>query len=91
MKKNKQKHTAFENIRICLDGVETLEAFDKRICQENDVPYEPSDLTEQIAEYTINHYIPTDFTTLTKIADDIAKCWDYKLVIDGSGMLYIMD
>lgn len=89
MKKNK---TQFANIRFAsFRTYETLEERDRRICEANDEPYEPSELTETVKQYTVNGIVKTDFTSLTMLAKELNDCWGFSLIINPTGNLDIYD
>ena len=87
----KKSTTYFTNIRINTYGVynETLEEHDRRICDEDDMSYESSELTETIKEYTVNNTVKTDFNSLVKLAKELYDYWGYRLIIEPDGSLLI--
>lgn len=89
MKKNKTQFTniRFASFRTC----ETLEERDRRICEANDEPYEPSELTETVKQYTVNGMVNTDFASLTMLAKELDDCWGYSLIIGPTGNLVIYE
>ena len=90
MKKIKTKTTKFENIRIAdCDGPETLEERDRRICEEDGEPYEPSELTDIVMQYVEGTKVKTDIESLTALSKDLNEWNGYKLIIEPNGMLSI--
>lgn len=88
----KKSTTQFTNIRIASYGTcETLEERDRRICEANDEPYEPSELTETVKQYTVKGKIKTDFASLVMLAKELNDCWGCSLIINPTGNLEIYD
>lgn len=88
----KKQTTNFTNIRVGTYGYyETLEERDRRICEGDDEPYEPSELTETVQQYTVNKMCKTDFATLTELAKELDDNWGLSLIIKPNGTLLIYD
>ncbi len=87
----KKSTTDFTNIHIGTYGVyETLEEHDRRICEADGEPYEPSELTETIKQYTVKNTVKTDFDSLVKLAKELDD-WALRLIVEPNGNLLIYD
>lgn len=90
MKKIKTKTTRFKNIRIADEwGPETLEERDRRICEECDESYKPSEITKIVMRYTDDTKVRTDFESLVDLAKELEREYGYSLIIEPKGMLLI--
>lgn len=82
--------TKFKNIRIgSYREYDTIEARDRRICEENNEKYEPSELQEIVEKYTINNQVKTDFNSLVALSKEINDCYGSSLIIEPNGMLLV--
>lgn len=82
--------TKFKNVRIGSYGeYETIEERDRRICEENDEPYEPSELAEIVGQYVVKNQVKTDFNSLVSLSKEIDDSYGLSLIIEPNGMLLI--
>ena len=89
MKKVKEIKNVFFSTYNYFD---TLTEWDKKLCEENNEPYEPSALTLTVLGYVDEKgYLSTDFETLKTIAKIIDECWGFSLIISPSGNIVIFN
>lgn len=89
MKKVKEiKNVFFSTYNYC----DTLTKHDRKVCKENNEPYEPSALTLAILGYVDEEgHLLTDFETLKTVAKIVGEGWGYALIISPSGDIIIFD
>lgn len=82
--------TKFKNVRVgSYREYETIEERDRRICEENDEPYEPSELAEIVGQYVVKSQVKTDFNSLVSLSKEIDDSYGLSLIIEPNGMLLI--